>query len=56
MGRDARKEQVALERGRKGKPSIWLALSPEQNHGTALEQALGAAAVSADRGLPHVAS
>lgn len=42
-------------RARKVKLSIWLTLSPQQAHGTALGQALGAAAASADRAQPHVA-
>lgn len=39
----------------RGKHSIWLAFSPEWDHGISLEQPLGAAAVSADSALPHVA-
>lgn len=39
----------------RGKHSIWLAFSPEWDHGISLEQPLGAAGVSADSALPHVA-
>lgn len=40
---------------RRGKLSIWQLFSPEWDRGAALGQALGAAAMSADRALPHVA-
>lgn len=43
-------------RARKVKLSIWLTLSPQQAHGTALGQALGAAAASADRAQPPCGS
>lgn len=54
-GARCEKGELCPERSRRGKQSIWLALSPEWDHGIALEQPLGAAAVSADRTQPHVA-
>lgn len=55
MGRDARKENFALE-GAAEESKVFGRLSPpEWDHGTAPEQPLGAAAVSADRTRPRVA-
>lgn len=55
-GARCEKGDLCPERGRRGKRSIWLAFSPERDHGIASGQPLGAAAVSADRALPHVAT
>lgn len=55
MGRDARTENFALE-GAAEESTVFGRLSPpEWDHGTAPEQPLGAAAVSADRTGPRVA-
>lgn len=50
-----KKGATCLESGRRGKQGIGLAFYPERDPGIALGQAVGAAAVSADKALPHVA-
>ena len=55
MGRDARKENFLLKGTGEESKVFWRAFSLEWDHGVALEQPLGAVAMSADRALPHIA-